>query len=164
MHSLPKLVPVGLLIALSACAAPINEFTDAQREEIAAAVRAQYDSFFDACAAVEFDAIMQHLENSTDVSWTYAGNTYSSWQDIDAAFRPGFEALSGQEFQMDDPLIDVLSPDLVYTLTRGSGIQTDKEGMVGDPIEFAWGALWERQDGTWKIIHGFQSDVTIETR
>ncbi len=161
MHRIP-LVGLGLL-TMAACQPPAAELTEAQRAAIADTVEQRTNELMAAASTGEFDSLATYFDDSDQFLWAYQGNWWRSWAAADSAFRPAFEAVERQEIEIAETHVRVVAADAAYVMLGGTYRQIDTADVTGPDIPFAWGGLWLRRDGTWKVLAGFESDQTMES-
>ncbi len=163
MHRTP-LYAIPLVAAVVACQAGPRTLSDAQRAAVADTVEGLTDSLFAAAGRADFDALAAYFHNTTDLTWAYQAQTWESWATVDSVFRPSFAELSHQNIDVAKTVTTVLAPDIAYVLLEGSYTATDTAGVTSSPIRYAWGGVWVRRNGEWKVLAGFESDQPADSQ
>ena len=161
-----SLVAFSLLFLAAACQAPPPEppppeMTEA---EIAAEVELVLDDWWATwSAADDFDGFMTFFADDPEVLWINDAEPFFGRAGIDAAFRPGYENMQGQENTPIEWRTIVIAPDVVYTVRINHIVQTDIAGNATFDHRFAETIVWVKRDGEWKVLvgHGSSPNQTM---
>jgi len=151
---------VAALLLFSSCQAPPPEppppeMTD---EEIAAEVEMVLDDWWATWSGAEdFDGFMAFFADDPDLLWISDAEPYFGRAEMDAAFRPGYENMQGQENTPIEWRTIVIAPDVVYTVRINHIVQTDIAGNSVYDHPYAETLVWVKRDGEWKMLAGHGS-------
>jgi ketosteroid isomerase-like protein len=146
--------------------------TNAERQEIATAVKERSNEMLEMNMKDEFDRALTFWADSSDESWM--GNPGLMVQGIyvipdkesfEKAFRPMSENRTSTNFTIAKDYTSVVSADCAIYVTQGTYSITNLEGETGPEYPWTSTAVWVKRDGEWKILHYHQSwrDYPVET-
>lgn len=158
-----KSIPVALAaLALTAGChpAPPVPMTDAQRTEVAAEIRAAADSIVIPLNRLDASHYVAQL---ADVRWYVENTTINQGPDsvVSTVKAVMASAASINLAWTGEPTLLVLGPDLGVITGAFHQSTTDKAGAT-QVIDGVWTAIYQRVDGSWKIIVAHETAVPTE--
>ncbi len=150
---------LAFCIAAVACQPATTELTEEQKAAIADTVNALLDDYWDAWRDVDFDRGMSFFLDAPETAFASADQVDYGLATLDSKYRPFMATFESQEITLADSRTTVLASNAVYTMQRGTYVQTDTAGVVGDTLPFAYSMVWVRRNGEWKVLAGHQSDA-----
>lgn len=152
----------GVMITLSAAFALgcAPETPQIDQQAIEADVNAWLQTFWGAWAegGAGFDRGIAMFDDHPGFFMASDGASWRSLAATDAAFRPVFETIESQTFDMEPALIAVLGPDLVHVSLAGTYVQNGLDGTSVGPNPFVGTMVLVRIGGVWKARFYHQSE------
>ena len=153
------LLAVAFSITPVACQPATTELTEEQKAAIADTVNALLDDYWDAWRDVDFDRAISFFLDAPETAFAWADQVDYGLATLDSKYRPIMATFESQEITLTDSRTTVLASNAVYTMQRGTYVQTDTAGVVGDTLPFAYSMVWVRHNGEWKVLAVHQSDA-----
>jgi len=150
------------LTVLAACQPTTTELTEEQKAEIAAEVGLLVPQFFDAFRDGDFDRGIEFWLDAPDAAAAANGRVVHGYDNIVSVFRPGFERVASQLFNVSGQRIVVLAPDVVAVYTESINSQTFVDGETSPEVHHVMLGIWVKHDGEWKIHLGHESSRRVE--
>ena len=146
----PLILAAGLV---SGCgfAGPLSE---EQSRQVALEAQAAQSQLLDAAEAADAEAVGRLLAD--EGRFHFNGNAMTN-QEARAFTRQAYARLTRQELVVEDQGVRVLGPDAAVVSGRGHVTGVDTAGTAGETVAVIWTFVWERQDGSWRVVDSHQS-------
>lgn len=149
----PRLALILAAGLVSGCgfAPPLSE---EQSREIAAEVEAAQSQLLEAARAVDADGVVTLLAD--EGRFHFNGNPLTN-EEGRAFTRRAYASLTRQEIVVEDQGVRVLGPNAAVVSGQGHVRGVDTAGTAAEPVDVIWTFVWERQDGSWRVVDSHQS-------
>lgn len=149
----------GKIIGVGAAAALVLKACTPSAPQIAE-ITASVDDFWSAWAqgAAGFDRGMAMFDDRPDFALASDGATWRSKANVDEAFRPLFQTIDHQVFDMQPPAVAVFGPDLASVTQEGTFTQFSANGTSVGPLRFAATMILGRSGSGWRVRLYHQSE------
>ncbi len=159
--------PLITLVAVGAlgCTTSSRQAPEVDRQAVEAEVTTWLQTFWTTWAegGAGFDRGIAMYDDHPDFSLASDGQLWSSLASADAAFRPFFQTIDHQTFDIPEAAIAVLGQDLVHVSLQGAFTQWNVDGTHTGPTRFAATMTLVRTDGAWKVRFYHQSQPNAST-
>jgi uncharacterized protein (TIGR02246 family) len=137
------------------CRAGPPDFTEAEKAAVVQTVTSLTKDFVTAASRADLDATFRFFSSDADAAVLNLGTRYTR-QAIIELYRPIYASLRGQEIDIGQPVVAVLSPEAAVLSTQGRFTATYRSGAQVSS-QFAWTLVWVRRNGQWSVLHAHQS-------
>ena len=144
-----------LVVMANACTLRVREPSGEEKIKIIAEVMARTNEIRAAAEAADAEGLFRYHSDATDAAHIIDGKRYVRSQLV-TNYKNLYAGVASQEINLGDPLIKVLSPDLVLVVSEGVFTSTSKSGStISGGV--AWTYLWQKHNDTWTLLHAHQS-------
>jgi hypothetical protein len=149
---------VFALTVLAACQPAATEFTEEQRTAIAETVNGLMAEYWDAERSADYDRARGHIHDSPETVYACPkGRLFHPFEVFDSRSREVWGSMVEQDVQIAESRTTVLAQNVASVMQRGTFAVTDTSGVVMPETNFAFTALWVRQEGDWKMLQMHRS-------
>ena len=133
----------------------MREPSGEEKDQIVREVMALTNEIKAAAEAANADGLFRYHSNAEDAAHIIDGKRFTRSQMV-TNYRNLYAGVANQKINFGEPLIKVLSPDLVLIVSQGNFTSNAKSGssLSGD---VAWTYLWKKHNDTWTLLHAHQS-------
>ena len=147
----------AFLILCSACELRVRQPTPEERTQIETEIMALTNQVLNAAENADALGLFKYHSNATEFIHIHNGARFTKGELV-ANYQDVYSGVEKQEIDVGQPMISVLSKDLVLVASQGTFKTFLKSGgsLSGD---IAWTYVWERdreRDG-WRLLHAHQS-------
>lgn len=148
------LLLICVLLA-SACEFRVREPSGEEKNQIVSEVLALTNEIRAAAEAADADGLFRHHSDAADAAHIIDGKRFSRGQMVNN-YRDVYAGVASQQINIGDPMVKVISPDLVLVVSQGTFTSNSKSGgaLSGG---VAWTYLWQKQNEAWVLLHAHQS-------
>lgn len=146
---------LSVLLLANACTLRVNEPSGEEKSKIIGEVLELTNQIRLAAESANADGLFLHHSDAPDAAHIIDGKRYAKSQMI-SNYRGVYAGVDNQQINLGNPVVKVLSSDLVLVASQGDFTSKSKSGgsLSGD---VAWTYLWQKQQNTWVLIHAHQS-------
>lgn len=145
------------LVFCSACELRVRQPTAEERRQIEAEVMALTNEVLMAAERADALGLFKYHSNQTEFVHIHNGARHTK-NELVANYQDIYSGVEKQEIDIGQPVISVLSKDVVVVASQGRFKTFLKSGgsLSGD---IAWTYVWERDlaQDTWRLLHAHQS-------
>ena len=146
-----------LLILISACELRVRQPTPEERSEIEDEIMALTNEVLMAAERADALGLFKYHSSETDFVHIHNGARHTRRELVDN-YQDVYSGVEKQEIDIGQPVISVLSKDVVVVASQGTFKTFLKSGgsLSGD---IAWTYVWERDRtiDSWRLLHAHQS-------
>lgn len=160
MRALAALAGLVLLSSCQAPPPPEPEFTDADRQAIAAEIERLTLEMNQLGRTEDMQEFFTYLSPSADSYFAgdpailaFGTTVYPSLQDVREFMDPSRWSRQSTNYTLHSSKVAVLSPDHALQVTEQFYTVTNAEGVTGSRMREVATKGWVREEGGWKLIH-----------
>ena len=144
-----------LLVACSSCTLRVRQPSESEKSQITAEILALTRQVQAAAERADAAGLFMYHSDASEYIHIHNGVRYTR-DELVANYQGIYRDVEKQEIDIGDPVISILSQDLVLVASQGTFKTTMKSGafLNGD---IAWTYLWKRDNESWKLLHAHQS-------
>ena len=139
-------------IALCSCQSATADYSQADLDAAETEVAAELEGFWEAWSAASIDEGMAFYSDSPDGSFVNDGVIWESIGAANAAYRPFFDQIERQEFDIKETRLLALTPTVVHATIDVSLIQFFRNGIISGESRIGFTMTWVKEGGEWKAL------------
>ncbi len=148
-----RYAPVLLLVIAACTPAPPEPMTEAEKEEVAEAIRTRVDGYCEAALRKDFEWLAGFWANVDGFTYIEENVLFTDYQNIYDGTEGWLEGVSQPLYcEMTDTRVYVLGPNAASATTHFEwGIET----VAGDTVENfgSWTYVFDRIEGEFRVVH-----------
>lgn len=143
------------MVLVSACTLRVREPSGEEKNQLTSEVLALTNEIKLAAEAADADGLFRYHSDALDAAHIIDGKRYIRSQMVNN-YRDVYASVASQEINTGEPIVKVLTPDLVLVVSEGSFTTNAKSGssLSGG---VAWTYLWQKKKDGWVLLHAHQS-------
>ncbi len=143
------------LILASACELRVREPSGEEKNQMISEVLALTNEIRAAAEIADADGLFRYHSDEADAAHIIDGKRFTRSQMVNN-YRNVYAGVESQQINIGDPVVKVLTPELVLVVSQGDFTTRSKSGssLSGD---VAWTYLWQKQNDVWILLHAHQS-------
>ena len=146
------------LTVLAACQPATVELTEDQKAAISDTVNTLMTEYWDAERSADYDRARVYVHASSETVFACpTGRLFHPFEVFDSRSREVWGSIAEQDVQIAETRTTVLAPNVANVMQRGTFAVTDTSGVTLPETNFAFTALWVRQEGGWKMLQMHRS-------
>lgn len=144
-----------LVLTTSACELRVREPSGEEKNQIVNEVLALTNEIRLAAESADAEGLFRYHSDAPDAAHIIDGKQFTRGQMI-SNYRNVYASVESQSINIGDPVVKVLSPELVLVVSQGNFTSNATSGssLSGG---IAWTYLWKKQNEAWTLLHAHQS-------
>ncbi|MFK7847649.1 MAG: nuclear transport factor 2 family protein [Rhodothermales bacterium] len=144
-----------LVLTTSACELRVREPSGEEKSQIVNEVLALTNEIRLAAESADAEGLFRYHSDAPDAAHIIDGKQFTRGQMI-SNYRNVYASVESQSINIGDPVVKVLSPELVLVVSQGNFTSNATSGssLSGG---IAWTYLWKKQNEAWTLLHAHQS-------
>ena len=154
--SFSLVVLIGVIVLTSsACTFRMREASDEEQAQVVAEIMALTQQVQAAAERTDVLGLFRYHSDPGTFEHIHNGVRFTR-DELIADYREIYADVESQEIDIGDPLISILSRNVVLVASQGTFKTTMKSGstLSGD---IAWTYVWQREGESWTLLHAHQS-------
>ncbi|MEM8484239.1 MAG: nuclear transport factor 2 family protein [Bacteroidota bacterium] len=146
---------LALMVFLSACTLRVREPSGEEKNQLTSEVLALTNEIRFAAENADADGLFRYHSDALDAAHIIDGKRFIRSQMVNN-YRSVYASVASQEINIGEPVVKVLTPDLVLVVSEGNFTTNSKSGssLSGG---VAWTYLWQKKKDGWELLHAHQS-------
>lgn len=149
------------LTALAACQPATTEFTEEQKAQVEAEIRALMPEFMSAWEDADVERGFGFWLESAEMGYANRGNVRFGYDQLVEAVRAGFERTASQTFDISEMRVMALAPDVAAVFMKFIHTRTNVDGETSPEDQGVSLMIWVKRDGVWKALWAHESSRPV---